>query len=87
MVQMLGWSRAEAAWASWEEPLLGRRVSSEIGRKELDGDRSFEARVGGLIDHAHPALAELGHDGIRAELGAGGQGHRGADYICGRFEG
>ena len=35
----------------------------------LDGDRSFQPRVAGRIDDAHPALAELVHDGVGPDAG------------------
>lgn len=41
---------------------LGVFIAREIGVEELEGDGPFELRVLGLVDHAHPALAELGED-------------------------
>ena len=43
--------------------------------QDLDGDLSSEVGVGGLIDFAHPAHADLGGNFVRAESGAGGQRH------------
>ena len=66
-----------------EEPLLGGVILRQIRWQELDGDRTFEAWVSGLIDDAHPAAAKLGDDLVGAELGTGGQGHARGKYIAG----
>ena len=57
------------------EPLLGRVVAGQIRRQELDGDLALQARVVGGVDDPHPAVAEFGGDGVRAERGAGSQRH------------
>ncbi len=38
------------------------RVALELGGKELQGDDAAEARILGLVDHAHAALADLVED-------------------------
>ena len=75
MVQMLGWSRAEAAWASCRNRCLAVVVGGEVRGQELDGDGALQAGVLGLVDDGHAACAELAGDLIRAELGAGGERH------------
>ena len=72
---MLGWSSADAAWGFLQEPLLGGVVAGQVRREELDGDLPLEARVLGRVDNPHPAVAEFGEDGVRAELSAWGQRH------------
>ena len=43
----------------------------------------IESWVVRRVDDAHAALAELGHDGIRAELRAGNEHHeKGRSYLC-----
>jgi hypothetical protein len=39
-------------------------VLGEIVGKELEGDKTSEARVLGLVDHTHPASAELLDDAV-----------------------
>ena len=63
MVQMLGWLRADAARAS------RRKRSSACGSWQTlqagtSGRRSDQVRVLGLIDHTHPATAQLLHDAV-----------------------
>jgi hypothetical protein len=53
MVMMLGWFRAEAALASCT--------------KRRDGHHAVQVGVAGLLDHAHPALAELAFNPIVAQ--------------------
>ena len=54
------------------QPLaVGRHSVGE----DLDGDLSLEVGVGGAIDLAHPAHADLRGNFIRAESGARGEGH------------
>ena len=50
------------------QPLL---VRGERRRQHFDRDLALELRVGRAIDLAHPALAELGGDLVRAEATAG----------------
>ena len=42
-------------------------VRGERGRQDLDRHLALEARVGGAIDLAHPALTQLGGDLVGAE--------------------
>ncbi len=58
-----------------EEAALRGLVAGQIGRQELDCDAPIESWVMRRVDDAHAALPQLGHDGIRATLGAGGQRH------------
>ena len=41
------------------EALKGLRIVGDVFRKEFQRDKTAEAGVFGLIDHAHPATAEL----------------------------
>ena len=43
MVQMLGWFRAEAAWASRRKRLEGLRIVGDIVRQKLQGDEAAAA--------------------------------------------
>ena len=51
-------------------------TADELWRKHLDSHDASEPLVAGLVDLAHPARADRGLDFIRAESGAGGEGHR-----------
>ncbi len=55
----------------------------ELFRKHLDGDLALQVRVCRPIDLPHPAHADLGGDRIRAEAGAGSQGHEAGRIIGG----
>ncbi len=46
------------------------RISGDVGRQHLDGDRAIEAGVACLVHLAHPAFAELLNYLIRAEHAA-----------------
>jgi len=56
MVQMLGWSSAEAAWASCSKRC---RVGVEVRRQKLKRHRALEPGIEGFVDDAHAAAAEL----------------------------
>ena len=45
-----------------QEALAPPRVADEIGRQHLQGDGPAQVLVLGLVDEAHPALADLGQD-------------------------
>jgi len=62
------------------------RIGSECGRQNLDGDRTVEARVAGLVDLAHSARTEGRDDFVRAEAGAGGQGHESRLIVVGQTQ-
>ncbi len=55
--------------------LLGRLVAGQIGRQDLDRHLTVEARVLGGVDDPHPAVAECGAEGVRAEGGTGRESH------------
>ena len=42
-----------------DEPSLALGVSDLLRRQDLEGNRTVEVGVAGLVDHSHPALAEL----------------------------
>ena len=44
------------------------RVCGQVGRQDFDGDDAFQADVAGLVNLAHTASANRGHDFIRAEF-------------------
>ena len=75
MVQMFGWSRAEAAWASCRNRCFAESSRVRVRREELDGHLALQARVVGRVDDPHPAVAEFGGDRVRAESGARREGH------------
>ena len=50
-------------------------VVGEGGGKDLQGDIATELHVSAAIHLAHPTAAEQGQDFVRAEPGAGSQGH------------
>jgi len=54
--------------------LIAHRVLGKGGRQDLDGHLAMELGIGGTVNGAHAALAELGGDLVVAD--AGGQAHR-----------
>ena len=46
-------------------------ISGKRGRQDLDGDLTFQLRVGRAIHLAHAAFANLGRDFVNAEARAG----------------
>ena len=52
------------------------RIGRERLRKDFHRDRAIEPRVSGFVDLAHAAGPKGGEDLVRAEAGAGGEGHR-----------
>lgn len=72
-------ARKHALFELKPEPPLGREDTLP---RQLQGDTLAEIRALGLVDDAHPPLAELADDPVRAD-GMGGRGsrervHRGA---------
>ena len=51
------------------------RVSSQLWRQDLEGDIAIESRVGRLVDHTHPALADLLDQTVVKELLSRFDGH------------
>ncbi len=72
---MLGMVESRGGFGLLQEAFLRGVVAGQIRREELDGDVAIEPRVMGLIDDAHPALAELADDAVRTELCTGLEGH------------
>jgi len=58
------------------EPLLRTRFCDETRRQNLDGDVSFETRVGRPVNLAHPAGAQRCPDFIGAKLCAWSKRHK-----------
>jgi len=56
MVQMLGWFRAEAAWARAESGQSCRVFGYRI-RQKLKGNKSVKTDIFGLVNDAHAAAA------------------------------
>jgi hypothetical protein len=56
------------------------RVAGKRFRQDLERHLAPEFGVAGAIHLAHAAFAQLGEDVVRAETGAGGEGHAGALY-------
>ena len=62
-------------------------ISGERGRQNLDGDLTFQSRVGRAIHLAHAAFADRRGDFVDAEAGTGSQRQEdGRDYTGGRRE-
>ena len=55
--------------------------------QNLDGDVALQLRVARAIHLAHAACADLGHDFIDAEAGAGTEGQIVREYMAGRQHG
>ncbi len=53
------------------EAALALGVGDLLRRQDLDGDEAVQVRVAGLVDHAHPALAELLEDLVVRDGSAG----------------
>ena len=64
IVQMLGWFRAEAALRFAAEALQSLGVLGDFFGQELQSDKTIEPGVLGLVDHTHPAAAELLDDAV-----------------------
>ena len=69
------WLRQEIGFASCSNRCFGSRISGDVFREDLDRDLVLPLRVRRLIHLPHAAFADLGGDLIRAEAGAGSQGH------------
>ncbi len=67
IVQMLGWSSAEAACAACRNRCLAVASRVRSGGRSLDRHLAVEARVLGRVDDPHAAVAEFGADRVRAE--------------------
>src|SRR4029077_9205179 len=65
------------------EALQSVGTLGEMRGQNLDGDGAIEAGIGGAIDFAHAAGSDRPDDFVRAEFGAGGEGHASDDYTCG----
>jgi hypothetical protein len=76
---MLGWFKAEAAWASRSETFERLWVARKIGGQEFQGDEAAQFGVLGLVNHTHPAAAQLFDDAVvenGAAVNGGSIGHR-----------
>ena len=62
MVQMPGWLRAEAAWASRRKRSRACESCDHIIGKKFQGDGAVEAGVEGFVDHTHSASTEFLND-------------------------
>ena len=76
MLPMFGWFSEASTLASRSK----RASPVGVGRERLGQDFEryvpVELRVAGLPHFTHPAFADLGGDGIRAEGGTGREGHQ-----------
>ena len=57
------------------KPYESLGITGDRRWQHLDSDRTLQVGVGGLVDLAHAAHADLGDDFIRAEAGTRSQGH------------
>jgi len=64
MVQIWGWSRAEAARASRSKRSKSLAVLGKTFGQELQGDEAAELGVLGLINHTHPAATQPLEDAV-----------------------
>ena len=81
-VQICGWFSAATVRASrWNRCFRSGSRRDVLGQ-HLDGDGAVEARVGGLIDLAHTALADEGRDVVVGEVFTDVEGW--APLGCGR---
>jgi hypothetical protein len=73
--------RREAGFAFEAGP--ERRLRRELGRQDLEGDRTLERHVRGAEDHPHPAMPDERVDAISTEDRAQPQALRGIGSIRG----
>src|SRR5579859_6493827 len=66
MVQIFGWFKEDAARASRRNRSMAWG-SWEMSSKKFQRDIPAQARVLGLIDHAHTAAAEFFEDGVMGD--------------------
>jgi hypothetical protein len=59
MVEMLGWLRAEAAWASRAKRVSTQGSPATSSERNFGGDKALQADVFGLVDHPHPAAGPI----------------------------
>ena len=59
MVQILGWFRADAGPRLATEAFEDLRVLGDFIRQKFQRRKATEHGVLGLVDHAHPAAAQL----------------------------
>ena len=78
-VAMLGWLRDASDLRLALKPREPIGVAREQIRQNLDRDIAIELRVPRAIHLAHAARADRRDDFVRAEMGAGSQGHRASD--------
>src|SRR5947208_3347657 len=62
------------------ETIQGLRVASELVRQKLESDEALEPGVFGLVDHTHPACAQLLDDAV---VGDGAADQRIGAFLCG----
>ena len=56
-------------------PAIG--ISGDVSRKDFNRDGALEAGVAGLVDFAHPPVADQAEDFVGAEPRPSDKGHRG----------
>ena len=59
---MFGWLSRASARASRANRSAKAGSAADLGRQDLEGDEAVEARLPGLVDRAHAALAEQFQD-------------------------
>ena len=64
------------------EPRQTFRVGDDAEGQDLDGDLASETRILRAVHLAHPPRAKDGHDFVRSQPRAGGQGHHGVASFC-----
>ena len=65
-------------------PLFQARIRGDVRGQDFDGDRAIQACVTGFVDFPHAPSAEGGLDFVRAERGAGLEGHQGLPDVAQR---
>ena len=68
MVQMLGWSRADAARGFGEKPLLRPFIRHQVRRQKFQRHEAAQPRVFCFVNNTHPAAADFADDPVGADL-------------------
>ena len=76
MAAMPGWLSDAKNFGLTLKPCQPLRVGRERFGENLERHLTLELRVGGLIDLAHPALADEGGDVVMGDAVTYGEGHR-----------
>ena len=73
---MLVWCSRAAALRLAAEPLQGLAVADHVAGQDLEGHAAAQRDLLGLVDHPHPAPADLADDPVVADLSQSRDGGR-----------